>query len=116
MRFEGVFLGGVEILKHQTRHPPVPNKASARPLVIRFGLACRDTVRSAGDLAAAFHDFLQHPACAMKAHFHGRQFQAEKIGNLGCGERVGLVQQNRSAIVIGEKIETALYAEARAVP
>ena len=49
---------------------------------------------------------------AVKAHLYRCQFQSQQIGNLARGERVGFVEENRRAVVIGQKIEAALYAKA----
>src|SRR5271157_2458389 len=55
-------------------------------------------------------------ASSMQPHLDRTQIQIQKTRDFGCREGVDLVQQNHSAIVVGQVVQAALHAEAGLPP
>ena len=68
------------------------------------------------DGASAFHHLLQPTASAMETDLDGGESHSQEVGDFGSGKGVGLVQQNYSAVLIGQKIQTPLNACAGLFP
>ena len=68
------------------------------------------------DGTSALHYLLQPKASAMKTDLDRRDGHPQEVGYLRRGERVGFVQQDYGAVLIGQKIQTPLNACAGLFP
>jgi len=81
-----------------------------------LGLAGRETLTIVGDGTASLHDLLEFSASAVETDLDGEEARSQKGRDLGSREPMGLVQQDDSAIVIGQEVEATLDARAGFFP
>ena len=79
-------------------------------------MAGRHALTVVGDGTTSFHDLLEFLARAVETDLDGEQAHSQEVGNLGGGESMGLMQQDDSAIMIGQEVEAALHASAGFLP
>ncbi len=66
--------------------------------------------------ASALHHLLQPPASAVESDLNRGDGHSQEAGDLRRGKRVGFVQQNYGAVLIGQEIQTPLDARAGFLP